>query len=156
MLHEFVVTYRDPIIARAREKLTVRPWPAASAQELEHGVPLFPTQLSDTLRSALSPTASTAQSDADITAGATRHGRELLDLGFTVSQVVHDYGDICQAVTELAIEAQAPITTEEFKTLNRCLDPGILHTAMSPPCARTAVRAIDSPSPRPVRSGPRR
>jgi signal transduction histidine kinase len=125
MLHEFVVTYRDPIIARAREKLTARPWPAASAQELEHGVPLFLTQLSDTLRSALSPTSSTAQSDADITAGATRHGRELLGLGFTVSQVVHDYGDICQAVTELAIEAEAPITTEEFKTLNRCLDTAI-------------------------------
>jgi CheY-like chemotaxis protein len=38
-------------------------------------------------------------------------------LGFTVSQVVHDYGDICQAVSELAIEQNAPITTDEFKTL---------------------------------------
>jgi len=124
MLHEFVVTYRDPIIARAREKLTARPWPAASSQELEHGVPLFLTQLSETLRPA-SAVETTAQSDADITAGATRHGRELLGLGFTVSQVVHDYGDICQAVTEIAIEEHAPITTEEFKTLNRCLDTAI-------------------------------
>ena len=24
--------------------------------------------------------------------------------GFTVSQVVHDYGDVCQAITELAVE----------------------------------------------------
>ena len=40
-------------------------------------------------------------------------------LGFTVSQVVHDYGDICQAITELAIEQNAPITTDEFRTLNR-------------------------------------
>jgi hypothetical protein len=46
-------------------------------------------------------------------------------LGFTVSQVVHDYGDICQAVTEIAIEQNAPISTEEFKTLNRCLDTAI-------------------------------
>lgn len=46
-------------------------------------------------------------------------------MGFTVSQVVHDYGDICQAVTELSIEQRAPITTEEFHTLNRCLDTAI-------------------------------
>jgi signal transduction histidine kinase len=49
----------------------------------------------------------------------------LLTLGFTVSQVVHDYGDICQAVTELAVKQNAPITTEEFHTLNRCLDTAI-------------------------------
>jgi signal transduction histidine kinase len=55
-------------------------------------------------------------------ATAATHGGELLALGFTVSQVVHDYGDICQAVTEIAIEQRAPITTDEFKTLNRCLD----------------------------------
>ena len=34
-------------------------------------------------------------------------------------------GDICQAVTELALEQHAPITTEEFHTLNRCLDTAI-------------------------------
>src|SRR6185295_9150122 len=50
---------------------------------------------------------------------------ELLALGFTVSQVVHDYGDICQAVTELAIEQNAPITNAEFHVLNRCLDTAI-------------------------------
>ena len=33
-----------------------------------------------------------------------RHGGELLALGFNLSQVVHDYGDICQAVTEVAVE----------------------------------------------------
>jgi signal transduction histidine kinase len=39
--------------------------------------------------------------------------------------VVHDYGDVCQAVTELAVEVHAPIPTEEFNTLNRCLDNAI-------------------------------
>ena len=42
-----------------------------------------------------------------------------------MSQVVHDYGDICQAITELAIEQRAPISAEEFHTLNRCLDTAI-------------------------------
>lgn len=119
MLYEFITTYRDEIIARARQKLTARPWPTASEEELKNGVPLFLSQLSETLRSE---STGTPHSEQAIGSGATRHGRELMALGFTVSQVVHDYGDICQAVTEIAIEQNAPITTDEFKTLNRCLD----------------------------------
>ena len=42
-----------------------------------------------------------------------------------MSQVVHDYGDVCQAITELALERKAPITVKEFHTLNRCLDTAI-------------------------------
>lgn len=122
MLYEFITTYRDAIIRRAREKLTARPWPSASAQELENGVPLFLTQLSEALRSE---STGAAHSQGAIGSGATRHGSELLALGFSVSQVVHDYGDICQAVTELAIEQNAPITTEEFRILNGCLDTAI-------------------------------
>ena len=38
---------------------------------------------------------------------------------------MHDYGDICQAITEVAVEEQLPITTEEFHVLNRCLDTAI-------------------------------
>jgi signal transduction histidine kinase len=56
---------------------------------------------------------------------AARHGGELRQAGFTVGQVVHDYGDVCQAVTELAIELATPIAAEEFKILNRCLDEAI-------------------------------
>jgi hypothetical protein len=39
--------------------------------------------------------------------------------------VVHGYGDLCQAVTDLAFELDAPFTVSEFRTLNRCLDNGI-------------------------------
>lgn len=122
MLYEFVTTYRDAIIDRARQKLTARPWPSASPEELENGVPLFLTQLSEKLRSE---STGSAHSPGVIGSTATRHGRDLMALGFTVSQVVHDYGDICQAITELAIEQNAPITTDEFKTLNGCLDTAI-------------------------------
>lgn len=119
MLYEFVNTYRDEIITRAREKVTARPWPTASDEEVRNGVPLFLTQLSQTLQFE---SLGTPHSPQAISSTATRHGRDLMALGFTVSQVVHDYGDICQAVTEVAIEQNAPITTDEFKTLNRCLD----------------------------------
>ena len=37
-------------------------------------------------------------------------------------RLVHDYGDICQAITEVALEQHAPITVDEFHTLNRSLD----------------------------------
>jgi hypothetical protein len=122
MLYEFVVTYRDSIIAKARQKLTARTSAPASANELEDGVPLFLTQLAETLRieenGFMDPPPA-------IDEPGTRHGRDLLALGFTVSQVVHEYGDVCRAVTELAIEQNAPITIEEFQTLDRCLDTAI-------------------------------
>lgn len=122
MLHDFIRTYRDELISRTREKVAARPWPSASTDELKHGVPLFLTQLCETLRLE---TSGTPFPPSAIGATASRHGRDLLGMGFTVSQVVHDYGDVCQAVTELAVEKKAAITTEEFHTLNRCLDTAI-------------------------------
>src|SRR4030095_11517196 len=55
----------------------------------------------------------------------TAHGKQLLELGFTVDQVVHDYGDLCQSITDLAVERDAPFGVDEFRTLNRCLDNAI-------------------------------
>ena len=45
--------------------------------------------------------------------------------GYSIDQVVHDCGDICHAVTELAAEMKALVTIAEFHTLNRCLDNAI-------------------------------
>jgi hypothetical protein len=86
--------------------------------EINHGVPLFLDQLVDALR------AGSATSPA-IDGSASRHGHDLLLRGFTVSQVVHDYGDVCQAVSELAMETDTPFSTEDFRLLNRCLDDAI-------------------------------
>jgi signal transduction histidine kinase len=122
MLHEFLVSHRDAIIVRTRAKLTDRPWPLVSTSELEYGVPLFLTQLAETLRLE---TTDTPFSNTAIGLSAVKHGAELRALGFNISQVVHDYGDICQAVTEVAVERHIVITTEEFHVLNRCLDLAI-------------------------------
>ena len=56
---------------------------------------------------------------------ATLHGGDLLASGFTISEVVHDYGDLCQAITELATNLRLPISITDFRTLNRCLDDAI-------------------------------
>jgi signal transduction histidine kinase len=119
MLSKFLAKNRNILIERAREKVLKRRVPLPTDYELSHGVPLFIDQLVETLEQE--PLGSKAKLP-EMTAGAVRHGRDLLNQGFTVGQVVHDYGDICQAVTELASETNHPITTEEFHTLNRCLD----------------------------------
>jgi hypothetical protein len=59
------------------------------------------------------------------------HGAELLRLGYSIDQVVHDYGDVCQSVTELAGEHDERISTGEFRTLNRCLDNAIADAVTS-------------------------
>src|SRR5579863_8168030 len=118
MLHQFITENRSEIIDRCRAKIASRPAPRPTDVELEHGVPLFLDQLADTLRLALTTHPAIGKS-------AAKHGDELLHRGFTIAQVVHDYGGVCQAITELAVETQAPITTKEFQTLNLCLDDAI-------------------------------
>ena len=121
MLQEFLATHRNKLIERTRAKVALRSAPRPTEEELTSGVPMFLTQLGEALQlEGLSPKA-----DLQIVESAARHGQEMLNRGFTVGQVVHDYGDVCQAVTELAVEVNAPIPTEEFNTLNRCLDNAI-------------------------------
>ena len=118
MLHHFIAQNRDEIIIRCRAKVATRSVPPPTEVEIDHGVPVFLDQLTDALRFG-------DGSSRDISRTAVQHGHDLLLQGFTVSQVVHDYGDVCQAITELAVELNAPITTDDFRTLNRCLDDAI-------------------------------
>lgn len=56
---------------------------------------------------------------------AAAHGKQLLELGFSFDQVIHDYGELCQATKDLAVEQNAPFSIEEIRTLNKCLDDAI-------------------------------
>jgi len=118
MLQEFITQNRTELIALCRTKVAARPTPTPTPGELEHGVPLFLDQLAEILRLR-------TDSSLEIRETAARHGREMLRLGFTVSQVVHDYGDVCQAITDHALEREASIPTSDFRSLNRCLDEAI-------------------------------
>jgi hypothetical protein len=80
----------------------------------------------------------------EITKGATQHGHDLLLQGFTVSQVVHGYGDVCQSVTDLAVEMDAPISTDDFRTLNRCLDDAIAGAVTEYACEQDVTRDGES------------
>lgn len=119
MLHQFLDTSRDKIIARARAKAAHRAAPCATEMELENGIPMFLTQLVGMLQ--------TPRDSGTFAIGtsAAKHGDELRRMGFTVGQVVHDYGGLCQAITEIAVEDHVTITSGEFKILNGCLDDAI-------------------------------
>ena len=137
-LQDFLSKNREMLIARCRSRVAARRAPRAAEQELWYGIPLFLDQLINALRLEQGSGASDAGtapftppaipktwSASDIATTAAQHGNELFLRGFTVGQVVYDYGDLCQAITDLAIEQNAAISTAEFRTLNRCLDNAI-------------------------------
>ena len=117
-LDQFIGVNREELIHRCRAKVKKRSAPPPTDKEINHGVPLFLDQLCAELRQG--PT-----KIPEISKSAAKHGHDLMLQGFTISQVVHDYGDVCQSVTDLAVETQAPISTDDFRTLNRCLDDAI-------------------------------
>jgi signal transduction histidine kinase len=135
MMYEFLINNRTDLAARCREKVALRPGRIASEAQLQNGVPMFLDQLIRTLAIERTSTPMESRSISGPAGGglalsemgssAAQHGRELLALGFSVDQVVHDYGDLCQAITDLAIERDAPFQVDEFRTLNRCLDNAI-------------------------------
>lgn len=136
MMHTFLSNNRDDLIARCKAKVSKRPHRSATDEQLSNGVPLFLEQLIRTLIAEdagidevavrlSGPSGGDTLALSEIGVAAAAHGKALLELGFTVDQVVHDYGDLCQAITELAYERDAPFQVEEFRTLNRCLDNAI-------------------------------
>jgi len=139
MLHEFLLSNRQELIKRCRTKVAKRDSPPVTEAELEYGVPVFLDQLVEALRCEQSnPRQKYDKTPWNKSAGAVEssrtaalHGKELLDEGYTVDQVVHGYGDICQSLTELAAERTAPITVDEFHTFNRLLDNAIADAVSS-------------------------
>jgi signal transduction histidine kinase len=135
VLHEFLLANRADLINRCCLKVARRTAPRGGVFDLDHGIPRFLDQLINTLQ--VEQTSEPMQSRrisgpsgggpvaSEIAVTAALHGRELSEHGFTVDQVVHDYGDLCQAITDLAAERDVKIDIDEFRTLNRCLDNGI-------------------------------
>jgi hypothetical protein len=68
---------------------------------------------------------------AEGTRTAASDGNELFEQGYTVDQVVHGYGDVCQVITQMAIETNASVTVREFRTFNRLLDNAIADAVSS-------------------------
>ena len=149
MLHEFLIDNKDEILALTREKTLELTGLRPTSEQLKLGLPIFYAQLINILkakRSSISYPAidkvgmikAAAEADeqaiavaagrpdeVELTKTAGKHGAELLRLGYALSHVVHAYGAMCQAITELATVMKKPVTTREFHDLNRCLDIAI-------------------------------
>ncbi|MDB5810130.1 MAG: putative histidine kinase [Betaproteobacteria bacterium] len=135
MLHKFLTQNRDQLIEHCRLKVSERRASKTNNLPLKFGIPEFLDQVIKTLEveqtsepllsRAISGPGDGKPSSSEIAQTAGHHGRELLLQGFAVDQVVHDYGDLCQSITALAIELNESIQADEFQTLNRCLDNGI-------------------------------
>ncbi len=131
MLDNFLLSNRDELIGRCKAKAAIRFAPAVIPAAVQQCVPLFLEQLADTFRrECRTPVREHFDQEpppalSDARRIAALHGSEMLRAGFSVGQVVHGYGDVCQSVTELAVEQNALISAEEFHTFNRCLDDAI-------------------------------
>lgn len=127
MLSRLLTENRAEIVARSQIRTAERTGLCPTTPELAFGIPLFVDQLIEVLRSS-------ADSE-QVVPLARVHGRDLLQLGLPIAQVVHCYGDICQSVTDVAIEKMTSITAAEYQVLNRCL-----HDAMAAAVAEYARR----------------
>jgi len=133
VLHEFLSSHRPELVERCQRKVGERTAPKVASNVVQHGVALFLDQLIRRLRAEQSQGAASSRrvpgpaggikpAHSEIGDAATVHGGELMRRGYTVEQVVHDYGDLCQAITELAVELDFHIQADEFRILNGCLD----------------------------------
>lgn len=155
MLHEFITANHDELVERCRLKSARRNSSLPDATR-SNGVSLFLNQLADILRIEQTSTArgesasQTASPESRLVCDAAQHGEHLSNQGFGVDHVVHEYGDVCQSVTELALETRTPVTTDEFRTLNRCLDDAIagavaVHGALSQQLTADRSAALEQP-----------
>jgi K+-sensing histidine kinase KdpD len=133
VLHEFLASNRAILIDRCHAMVAARSETAENYGLSVVGIPIFLDQLIKTLANEgfsttnreLSADDAQIRFDAEIGETARQHGRRLLDEGCTLESVVRDYGDVCQAVTNLALEKDTPIAVGEYRTFNRCLDNAI-------------------------------
>jgi signal transduction histidine kinase len=136
MLHEFLSSYREELIARCRDKVAARTSPRLTENEVDHGISFFldllikiliVEQTANPLKGGRlsGPAGGVHHNQTELGDTAAQHGAALMRRGFTVEQVVHEYGDLCQAITELAFELNEAVDVDEFRTLNRCLDDAI-------------------------------
>jgi hypothetical protein len=118
MLHQFVTINRNQIIARYHAQVRMRSPESVSTVKIDNGIGPFLAQLVKELRPGLS-------SSSEMLTAATQQAHELLCNGFSISQVLRHYSDMCQTITDLALEEGALITVQDARVLNRCLDDAI-------------------------------
>ena len=147
--HEFLFKNEEEILELTESKSLKLAGVRASSLQLKQGLPIFFQQLLGILLLDRPDQIETAANRAEGAKGAMEsdesaiaiargkpeeaevakvaglHGSEMLRLGYTLSHVVHAYGAMCQAITELAEKKRISIDSRSFHNLNECLDVAI-------------------------------
>lgn len=149
MLLTFLTDHQEELLALTAHKALQISGVRPTSKQLKRGLPIFFRQLLETLQLEVGARAavridevamarasgktdevalalaSGRPDEAALARTAGAHGKELYRLGYTLSHVVHAYGSMCQAITELAGLKNETVTPTEFHDLNRCLDVAI-------------------------------
>lgn len=121
VLKKFLVKNKKDILELTEEKSKKLVGILGISDQLKLGLELFYDQLVKILESSNSEN----NPSRDMLSSAAAHGQESLRLGYSLSQVVHSYGAICQSITEVATLKNIRISSEEFNVLNASLDVAI-------------------------------
>ena len=123
MLHDFLTQERATILLVAKQKAIETQGTRMTSEAVEAGWGIFYDEMIDLLKRD-QPFEFHAEKGHH-TIEAEKQGKEYLRLGYTVSEVVHSYGILCQAITDLATKLGFEITSREFRQLNLSLDTAI-------------------------------
>lgn len=109
MLADFIAGNREEIVTRYRSKAVIASLPASLDAGPEYAVEIFIEELMSALRNSHDRTNVLPRDDDALG-------------GWQIVPRVIQYRDICQSITELAMEMNAPIDVADFATLDRCFD----------------------------------
>lgn len=128
-LYTLLKNERPEVLEKCRVKATEVMGSKTPERLLDEGLPKIYDELVEVLR--VSVPGSSAQTLHQVAAdtitkvSSQMNAQEAYRAGFTVSQLVHSYGSICQAITEYTHESDATVTSAEFSQLNFFLDVSI-------------------------------
>jgi signal transduction histidine kinase len=131
MLSDFLKKNREEIISKCKAKVCADSESKPTSMLLDQGLPIFYDELIGVLqRTAAAGEPISDSENFHITnrikkGDAAEHGRESLRLGYSISQVVHSYGAICQSITEFVESKSFNMISREFQDLNYSLDCAI-------------------------------
>jgi hypothetical protein len=113
VLHQFIVAHHAEIIRRCRASGALRS-PATVDGEDDRRVSLFLDQVAVVLRGDL-------RASPEMARLATAHGHDRVWRGLSAARIVHDYGDVRQAIADLAVHTGAAISAVDGRVLDDCV-----------------------------------
>lgn len=120
MLFRILQTKREDILSRSKSRIALMS-PVRDDQELGSAL----SQLLDDIMERLRVAVCAASPSSGPGHAAAQHGARRHRVGVDITQLVHDYGALCQSVMEVADDEQVVIDPKECCTLNAVLDDAI-------------------------------